>query len=289
MSEPQPLLAVGLPDYRRPLVKPRKRPVLTRDDYPESDGKPVGETPLHVLVTFRLFGALLLAYKGRDDVIVGCDQLMYYEPDNIKKFLVPDIFVVLGVKPRPEAERQTWRIWEEGGYGPDFVLEVTSKSTRKHDEGRKHRIYEEIGVREYWQYDPTADYLTPELKGHRLVSGGKFEPVELEQRGRLLVAPSLLGLELHLQDGELRLFDPNSGYLPTQEEAVEARQAAEQAQRKAEQAYLEAERKHRESERAHQESERAHQESERAHREADDARRVAEARVAELERQLRGE
>ena len=266
MSESQPLLANGLPDFRRPLAKPRKRPVLTRDDYPGSDGKPVGETRLHVLVTFRLFGALLLAYKGRDDVIVGCDQLMYYEQDNIKKFLVPDIFVVLGVKPRPDAERQTWRIWEEGGYGPDFVLEVTSKSTRREDEGRKHRIYETLGVREYWQYDPTADYLKPELKGHRLGPGGKFEPVTLEQRGELLVAPSLLGLELHLWDGNLRLFDPNSGYLPTQEEAVEARQAAEQAQRKAE---------------------RAHRESERAHREADEARRVAEARVAELQRRLR--
>ena len=254
MSETQPLPAHGLPDFRRPLAKPRKRPVLTRDDYPEADGKPVGETRLHVLVTFRLFGALLLAYKGRDDVIVGCDQLMYYEQDNIKKFLVPDIFVVLGVKPRPDAERQTWRIWEEGGYGPDFVLEVTSKSTRREDEGRKHRIYQNLGVREYWQYDPTADYLKPELKGHRLGPGGKFEPVTLEQRGELLVAPSLLGLELHLQEGNLRLFDPHSGYLPTQEEAIEAQQAAE-----------------------------------RARKEADDARRIAEARIAELERRLRGD
>ena len=268
MSEPQPLLAVSLPDYRRPLVKPRKRPVLTRDDYPESDGKPVGETRLHVLVTFRLFGALLLAHKGREDVIVGCDQLMYYEPDNIKKFLVPDIFVALGVEQRPEAERQTWRIWEEGGYGPDFVLEVTSRSTRRHDEGRKHRIYEELGVREYWQFDPTADYLKPELKGHRLGSGGKFEPVALEERGELLVAPSLLGLELHLQDGELRFFDPDRGYLHGHEGEAEARQAAEQAQ---------------------QAAERAQRKAERARRQADEARRAAEARVAELERQLRGQ
>ena len=252
MSEIQPLLASGQPDFRRPLAKPRKRPVLTRDDYPESDGQPVGETQVHVRVTFALFGALLLAHKGRDDAFVGCDQLMYYEQDNIKAFLVPDLFVVLGVKPRPDAERQTWRIWEEGGYGPDFVLEVTSKSTRQHDEGRKHRIYENLGVREYWQYDPTADYLKPELKGHRLGPGGKFEPVVLEKRGELLLAPSLLGLELHLQDGNLRLFDPNSGYLLTHEEEAEARQVAEQARR-----------------------------------EADEARRVAESRVAELERQLR--
>lgn len=268
MSETQPLLARGQPDFRRPLAKPRKRPVLTRDDYPESDGKPVGETRLHVLVTFRLFGALLLAHKGRDDVIVGCDQLMYYEQDNIKRFLVPDIFVVLGVKPRPDAERQTWRIWEEGGYGPDFVLEVTSKSTRKHDEGRKHRIYERLGVREYWQYDPTADYLKPELKGHRLGPGGKFEPVALERRGELLLAPSLLGFELHLQDGELRFFDPHRGYLRGHEEEAEARQMAEQA---------------------HQAAERARQAAEQAQREADEARRVAEARVAELERQLRSQ
>ncbi len=261
MSETQPLLADGPPDYRRPLVKPRKRPVLTRDDYPESDGKPVGETRLHVLVTFDLFGALLLAYNGREDVFVGCDQLMYYQQDNIKAFLVPDLFVVLGVEPRPDAERQTWRIWEEGGYGPDFVLEVTSRSTRKEDEGRKKVIYEQLGVREYWQYDPTADYLKPELKGHRLGPGGKFEPVALEQRGELLAAPSLLGFELHLRDGKLRLFNPNSGYLPTQKEMLEVQQAVERTKRVAERAWLE----------------------------ADEARRVAEARIAELERQLRGD
>ena len=179
---------------------------------------------------------------------------MHYEQDNIRKFLVPDIFVALGVQPRPDAERQTWRIWEEGGYGPDFILEVTSKSTRRHDEGRKHRIYEELGVREYWQYDPTADYLKPELKGHRLGPGGKFEPVALERRGELLLGPSLLGFELHLRDGNLRLFDPRRGYLRGHEEEAEARQEAE-----------------------------------RARREADAARRAAEARVAELERRLRGQ
>lgn len=134
------------------------------------------------------------------------------------------------------------------------MLEVTSKSTRQHDEGRKHRIYERLGVREYWQFDPAADYLIPQLKGHRLGRGGKFEPVALERRGELLLAPSLLGLELHLQDGNLRLFDPNSGYLLTHEEEAEARQVAEQARR-----------------------------------EEAEARRVAEARVAELERRLRGQ
>ncbi len=260
MSETQPLPATGLPNFRRPLAKPRKRPVLTRDDYPESDGKPVGETQVHVRVLFGLLGGLLLAHKGRNDVFVGCDQLMYYEQDNIKAFLVPDLFVALGVEPRPDAERQTWRIWEEGGYGPDFVLEVTSKSTRGEDEGRKKVIYERLGVREYWQHDPTADYLKPELKGHRLGAGGKFEPVVLERRGELLLAPSLLGLELHLQDGNLRFFHPNNGCLRTHEEETEARQAAEQARHAAE----------------------------RALREADDARRAAQARVAELERRLRG-
>jgi len=182
-------------------------------------------------------------HKDRDDVIVGCCQLRYYEQDDIRKFLVPDIFVALGVEPRPDAERQTWRIWEEGGYGPDFVLEVTSKSTRRHDEGRKHRIYEELGVREYWQYDPTADYLKPELKGHRLGPGGKFQPVALERRGELLLAPSLLGFELHLRDGNLRFFDPRHGYLRGHQEEVEARREADAARRVAEARVAELERR----------------------------------------------
>jgi Uma2 family endonuclease len=51
------------------------------------------------------------------------------------------------------------------------VLEIISKNTRSKDQGAKKGIYAFLGVREYFQYDPTGDYLTPQLQGLRLVDG----------------------------------------------------------------------------------------------------------------------
>ena len=61
---------------------------------------------------------------------------------------------------RLDNERQSYRLWEEPR-GPDFVLEVTSRRTWREDQGRKRKQYEMLGVPEYWQYDPTGDYLQP--------------------------------------------------------------------------------------------------------------------------------
>lgn len=72
--------------------------------------------------------------------------------------------------------------WAEGGRAPDFVLEITSKATQAVDEGRKRRLYRELGIGEYWQYDPTGDYLDPALKAELAASKREGAP-----RGR---APS---------------------------------------------------------------------------------------------------
>ena len=45
------------------------------------------------------------------------------------------------------------------------MLEVTSRRTWQEDQGRKRKLYRALGVAEYWQYDPTGDYLQPPLQG----------------------------------------------------------------------------------------------------------------------------
>ena len=47
--------------------------------------------------------------------------------------MAADVFVVLGV---PNGDRSPYFLWEERK-APDFVLEITSRSTRREDHGRK--------------------------------------------------------------------------------------------------------------------------------------------------------
>ncbi|MCY3927787.1 MAG: Uma2 family endonuclease, partial [Acidobacteria bacterium] len=104
--------------------------------------------------------------------------------------------------------------------------------TQAVDEGRKRRLYRELGVGEYWQYDPTGDYLDPALKGSRLIDG-RYRPIKAvtEWDGRLRYRCDL-GLELRLERDELRFFDADSdAYLPTCEEAFERSAQLEEARR----------------------------------------------------------
>lgn len=67
----------------------------------------------------------------------------------------------------------------EEGHAPQVVFEISSKTTRD-DLGVKMRLYAQLGVEEYYLYDPTGDYLEPPLAAFRLVGGGfvPMQPVE---------------------------------------------------------------------------------------------------------------
>lgn len=43
---------------------------------------------------------------------------------------------------------------------PDFIIEVVSPSSRKHDYSLKNAIYSQAGVREYWIVDPEKERTT---------------------------------------------------------------------------------------------------------------------------------
>ena len=308
MQEAESIQAPGADSPQSRSPNPPRRRSLAPSDYPESDGKPMAETPVHWRATVDATDPLHEFYRQREDVYVGSDMMMYYQEGDTRRSVVPDVWVAFGVPKLPE--RRTWLIWLEGK-GPDFVVEITSKSTRREDENRKKALYERLGVREYWQFDPTGDYLDPILKGRELGPDGAYRDLKLERRDGLLRHSSLLGLELHLVEGWLRYFDPaQNDYLLTYTEqhharrsAESARLTAESARRSAESARLTAEsaRQQAESEQ-HQavlasqqaESERqqavlASQQAESARRAEETARRAAETRIAELERQLRGE
>ena len=232
-SRPQPLAAAA--QRRRPAA-----PVY----YPESDGKPMGETFLHVDAAIDVRAILVALHAERsEDACVGCNNFVYYEEGNPRKVVTPDVFVAYGVP--QDTDRRVFKTWEEG-VTPDWVLEVTSKSTWREDEGAKRRLYERLGVTEYWQFDPTGDYLDPILKGRALVDG-RYRELELERRdGGLCRFSDVLGLDLRLADGRLRFFDPRRGeYLLTPEEQHRVNQNQRRALKAAEARIRELERQRR--------------------------------------------
>ena len=186
------------------------RPILppAAIEYPESDGKPMAENDPQLHAIHYAFGALLLRYAERDDVYVSADLLIYYEEGNPRVSIVPDVFVVFAVEDR---KRGNYKVWEEGK-GPDFVLEVASPNTWREDVERKPGMYAGLGVREYFQYDPTGEHLSPRLQGYRLV-GGEYERLRaVESIDRTLALRSeVLGLEMRARGDWMRFHDPATG------------------------------------------------------------------------------
>ena len=209
-------------------------------EYPESDGQPMGETDLHRDWMFRILDILRYRYRGQH-VYVASDLLVYYEEGNSTKFVVPDDFVVLNCSP---GRRRTFKIWEEGCV-PDVVFVVTSRGSKREDEIFNPRIYESLGVKEYFLYDPTADYLEPPLQGHRL-HGGVCRRIQAVDEGALLSVE--LEITVRLEEGNLVLEDTLTGaILLSEAEAARAELQIERAAREAEQAAREAEQAAREA------------------------------------------
>jgi len=226
-------------------------------DYPCSDGEPMGETDLHRDLMIDLIEALKHHFEAQDKVYVSGNILLYYEEGNPLVHISPDVLVTLGI---PKGPREIYKLWAEGK-APDFVIEVTSKSTRLRDVGVKKGLYEALGVKEYLLFDPRAEYLDPRFQVFRR-EGKHFMPVLVpENRG---YNSPLLGLTFRVVDEELRIFENVSGrmLLNPAEQVRRARQEAQRAEQ--------------ESQRAEQESQRAEQESQRAEQEAERARRYAD-------------
>lgn len=189
--------------------------------YPETDGKPMAETDGHIDALIYLREALKDSFREEPQVYVAGNMLLYYEEGNPAACVAPDVFVVQGVAKR---ERRIYRLWEEG-QASAVVFEITSRGTRLEDLGTKRAVYGMLGVREYFLYDPLGEYLQPPLQGYRLQEG---EYQRLWPGGEGELPSQVLGLELRLEGGRLRVVNPVTGErLLTPAEAQAARRAAE--------------------------------------------------------------
>ncbi len=206
---------------------------LDEDDlsivYPDSDGEPMAENDHQLTAMLDAISMLRTWYADREDVYAGGDMLMYYKMNDNETRVAPDVFVVFGVESRHK--RNSWIVWREGK-APDIVMELASGSTWRRDMVEKRAIYAEMGVAEYWRFDPTMGYFVPPLVGERL-EDGEYTAIEVvtNSDGILRGHSAVMGLDVcALPDGNLRFYDPVSRqWLRSHGEEAEARQAAEAA------------------------------------------------------------
>ena len=178
--------------------------------YPESDGKPMGETAYHVKLLTNLYQILETFFLDKKDICVIADMMFYYEKGNTRKSIAPDVMVVKGVHKNP---RRVFKLWEEAV--PAVVFEISSRGTWREDLQKKYLLYQDFGVKEYYIFDPEYDYLRDGLVAHHLIDG-QFEDIKLI-KGRIY-SPAL-GLEIVDTGATLRLFNPETKeFLPTMEE-----------------------------------------------------------------------
>jgi len=179
--------------------------------YPGSDGEPLAETYLHlyaILVTLEI----LKQYLQGQQATVLADQFLYYAQGFPRLRVAPDVMVIFNVAP---GGRDNYKIWKEKQV-PSVIFEVTSEGTKDRDTGYKKTLYEQLGVKEYWLFDPKGEWIENKLKGYRWskevyeeITDSRSEVLELrleveseliafyrEDTGEKLLAPSELAKAL---------------------------------------------------------------------------------------------
>lgn len=193
--------------------------------YPTGDGKPVAETFDHLYALLITLEVLRQYLAGQRATVLG-NQFLYYAQGFPKLRVAPDIMVIFNVEP---GGRDSYKTWQEGEV-PSVIFEMTSESTRVKDESFKKMLYSQLGIQEYWQFDPKGEWIPEQLRGYRLQefinSDGEIEPAYLEitdsqsqvLKLRLTAEARLIGF-YRLDTGE-KLLIPD--------ELVAARQEAEE-------------------------------------------------------------
>ena len=221
----------------------------------------------HISATGNMYHLIQHFGNPETTIVRGERYLLTRQGVPLNERRVPDLLIAFDVDLELYRANNAYIISEQGK-PPDFVLEVASPSTAERDLWDKREDYRAMGVSEYWRFDETGEFYGEGLAGDILVEG-EYRPVAIEtlEAGVLQGYSPALKLYVCWDNGELRWRDPETGkYIPT----------------------LESEREGREAERRGREAERRGREAERRGREAErQARLQAEARVRELEEQLR--
>ena len=191
------------------MVDPVRLPDI---EYPETDGKPMPDGDYQGVFYRYAVQPVRDHFLPRPEVYVTGNLFIYLEEGNPKNRIAPDMYVVMNGGHR---FRYTYKLWEEPGGMPDFVLEIVSPSTWRTDLGPNARS--ELAAIKVGEYvglvDPHANVMHPALAGYRL-TGGAYEPIPgIESRRRSVDDPPVKRRVWTIACGgeTLRFFDPVRG------------------------------------------------------------------------------
>lgn len=234
------------------------------NDYPTGDGKPMAETDDHREQMVELISTLKHHFRNNSHAYVSGNLLWFYQQGDRRRHVSPDVLVRIGA---PRGNRLNYLQWLEGG-APQVVIELTSKSTRREDTGRKFELYQNLGVEEYYLFDPLNEYLKPRFRCfHRY--GSQLLP----RLGEVIYSPAL-GLEFLTVNEKLRLRDPHSRRLLETAELELALAECQRADEETERAEQERARAQEERAKAEEERQRADAATQRALQAEEEVRRL---------------
>ena len=198
---------------------------------------------------------------GENALVTGNCAFYARRSDRFRKPVAPDILVSLTAgdidapATPPDEDRKSYKLWQEPV--PDLIMEIVSSSSVTRDTVEKPRLYESLGIPEFWLFDPSRHTDIPDgLRGWRLVDG-RYRQVPPRAPGpdRAPVPAGVtahwsgvLGLYLYSQGPDLLLHHPETGRLRDVFEESDARVAAEEARAAAEAARQEEEAARRDAE-----------------------------------------
>ena len=188
--------------------------------YPIEDGEPLAESYEHLRAIFNIFSALT-QYLSNQQALVLSNQFLFYSQGYPKLRVAPDVMVIFDVVP---GGRPNYKIWEEGQV-PKVIFEITSPSTRRQDQGLKYDLYEQLGVAEYWLFDPKGEWIPEKLKGYKL-HRDTYELIENNTSQALQLELRIEGqyIGFYRLDNQEKLLAPDELFAALQQSQGEAEQ-----------------------------------------------------------------
>ncbi len=170
---------------------------------------------------------LLEELHPTEGTIHGARRYICYDRYDLNIRVARDYYFAKGVPGPGILATKLYLSWAVGK-APDFVLEMASPDTAAEDLTVKRKLYQEIGVAEYWRLDPTGgDLYGSPIAGDRL-EGGVYQaiPMRRMREGIMGGHSKAAGIDLFWVDDGFLYLDPSKdrwslpGWPATRDRAV---------------------------------------------------------------------